>query len=133
MKLISSIATKMQREYEARLFIDLLQPHIVKLSFNFASNEETRRIIWSFYSLKCNYKKNAFWKRQGVSLSSNEKFICTLMDYYFEFCSPVDDPFLSPKKNRMLLHLVRKYSAMSTTVTTPVIKERFIYLNSVLL
>lgn len=133
MKLLSSIAAKMQREYEARLFIDLLQPHIVKLSFNFASNEETRKIIWSFYNLKCNYKKNAFWKRQGVLLSSNERNICTLMDYYFEFCSPVDDPFLSPKKNRMLLRLVRKYSAMSTTVTRPVIKERFIYLNSVLL
>ena len=133
MKLFSSLTTKLQREYEARLFIDLLQPHIVKLSFNFASNEETRKIIWSFYNLKCSYKKNAFWKRQGILLSSNEKCICTLMN--FEFCSPVDDPFLSPRKNRILLRFVRKYSTIGSdfTVTMPNIKERFIYLNSAIL
>lgn len=133
MKLLNSITAKLQREYEARLFIDLLQPHIVKLSFNFAATEETRKIIWSFYSLKCNYKKNAFWKRQATAISSNEKNIRTLLDYYFENCSPSDDPFLSSRKNKMLLRLIRKYTAMSCTHTTPNIRERIIYLNNMIL
>lgn len=123
MKIINQISRYFQLRFEAQVLLRIIQPGIVQMSFDFNSNIEKNEIVWTFYTLKSNYRKEAFWKRDGYSLSENEKAVRILLKYYSENMKDFkanDDMQTIRSINRM----INKYSGNNAFVMNSFQRER---------
>ena len=123
MKIINQISRYFQLRFEAQVLLRIIQPRIVQMSFDFNSNIEKNEIVWTFYTLKSNYRKEAFWKRDRYSLSENEKAVRILLKYYSENINDFkanDDLQTIRSINRM----INKYSGNNVFVVNSFQRER---------
>ena len=84
MNIFNHINRYFQLRSEAQLLLKIVQPRVIQMSFDFNSNIEKSEIVWAFYNLKSNYKKEAYWKRGGFTLSANEISVKRLLKFYSE-------------------------------------------------
>ena len=123
MKIINQLSRYFQLRFEAQVLLRIIQPRIVQMSFDFNSNIEKNEIVWTFYALKSNYRKEAFWKRDRYSLSENEKAVRILLKYYSENMKDFkasDDMQTIRSINRM----INKYSGNNAFVLNSFQRER---------
>ena len=123
MKIINQLSRYFQLRFEAQVLLRIIQPRIVQMSFDFNSNIEKNEIVWTFYTLKSNYRKEAFWKRDRYSLSENEKAVRILLKYYSENLKDykVKDDL---QTIRFINRMINKYSGENALIMNSFQRER---------
>jgi hypothetical protein len=123
MKIINQISRYFQLRFEAQVLLRIVQPRIVQMPFDFNSNIEKNEIVWTFYALKSNYRKEAFWKRDRYSLSENEKAVRILLKYYSENLKDykVKDDL---QTIRFINRMINKYSGENALIMNSFQRER---------
>jgi hypothetical protein len=90
---------------DAEILLKVFRKHIDSSYYHFAATNQENKVFWSYYLLKENFKKPAFWTKEGQDMSANEKAIDTMIEYYLQ-CNNEIDYRLDEKENEVLEKLI---------------------------
>lgn len=90
---------------EAEILLKVFKKHIDSSYYHFAATNQENKVFWSYYLLKENFKKPAFWTQEGEGMSANEKAIDTLIEYYLQRNHEIDYT-LEQKERKALEKLI---------------------------
>ena len=89
----------------AEILLKVFRKHIDSSYYHFAATNQENKVFWSYYLLKDNFKKPAFWTNEGQRMSANEKAVDTLIEYYLQRNHELDYT-LEPKEREALEKLI---------------------------
>jgi hypothetical protein len=93
---------------EANLMLRIFKKFVDTHDFNFSSSDENNRLFWNYYRLKENFEKKEHWKSTRTTLSSNEKCMDVLVEFYLQLTTELEQP-LTKNQEKILQKIINRF------------------------